>query len=235
MKKLLTAACILAGAGALRAQSPAGVTLQPLDTGRSVATFDLGGGHPAPARYQIKTNLLWAGATLTPNLAFEFGTGRRTSIELLAGVNKWGNLWDNGAEGEPFDINNLYKRKLDHVYGKAEFRYWPRERFRGHFFGVGAFFADYRAGELDLPLIFEKEYDYDGIALGGSLSYGYLWRLSRVMAAEFSVSFGAARFDYDRGLPIYSSEGWILQDVDRYRKIYFGPTGAGIKLVFTIR
>ncbi|MDR2882199.1 MAG: DUF3575 domain-containing protein, partial [Alistipes sp.] len=65
-------------------QSGQPVVLQPFDTGRSVVTFNLGDqgrgnrNRPAatittPGRFQIKTNLLYVGTTLSPNLSFEFG------------------------------------------------------------------------------------------------------------------------------------------------------------------
>jgi hypothetical protein len=234
-KILFASACItVAGAAGVRAQS---VTLRPVDTGQSAVTFNLGGDQKSmkPARFQLKTNLLWAGATQTPNLAFEFGLSSRTSIEVSGGYNAWGNLWDYGATGEPFDIENLYKRKLDHTFAKVEYRYWLKERFKGHFFGAGAFGADYRVGELDLPLLFEKEHEYDGFAYGGSLTYGWLWRMTPVVAMEFSISGGAAFFKYDRGRIQAGSQGYELIEVDRYKKTYIGPTGAGIKLVFTIK
>jgi hypothetical protein len=232
-KILLVPACLLLGAAAVRAQS---VTLRPVDTGRSAVNFNLGVGESAsPARFQLKTNLLWAGATLTPNLGFEIGLGKRSSIDLLGGYNKWGNLWDYGTEGAAFDNNNLYKRKLDHTFAKAEYRYWLKERFRGHFFGAGAFWADYLAGELDLPLLFEKEYEYDGFVYGAGLTWGWLWRWSPIVAMEFSLSGGVAFFEYDRGLIEAGSEGYRLIEVYRYKKTYLGPTGAGIKLVFTIK
>jgi hypothetical protein len=223
------------------------VVLQPFDTGRSVVTFNLGGmetrrrdrpstATTTPGRFRIKTNLLYAGATLSPNLSFEYGLGPRTSVEVSVGYNGWHNLWDNvdTEMNGAVQIVNSYKRRLDHVFGKAEFRYWLSERFRGHFFGAGALFADYSVGQLDVPLLFEKEYQYDGNALGGALTYGYLWRLHNRWAVEFSLSGGIVAMQYDKSPILLRTDSYELQTPLRYNKTYFGPTGAGIKLVFTI-
>lgn len=239
---ILLCFCILAGAAGAAAQQyqqlpqarRGPVTLQPFDTGRSVVTFNLGGGDNGgvPGRFAVKTNLLYAGATLSPNLSFEFGVGPRTSVEATAGYNGWHNLWDS-APFEPAVDN--YRRRLDHLFAKAEFRYWLRERFNGHFFGAGALFADYSVGQLDVPLLFEKEYEYDGNAYGAAITYGYLWKLNRRWAVEFSVSGGVVMMQYDKSRIEQHTDSYTLNLIDKYRKTYLGPTAAGIKLVFTIQ
>ncbi len=252
-RKFLTASiCALAGAATSFAQnstysspqspqsrSPQSVTLRPVDTGKSVVTFDLsaisGNSSADPGRYRIKTNLLYAGAAMTPNLAFEYGLGERTSIEASVGYNGWHNLWDFSDTGPNWDINNSYKSRLDHIYAKVEFRYWLRDRFKGHFFGVGAFWADYRVGDLKIPLLFDREFDYNGYGVGAGISYGYVWRLSKLFALEFTVGGGIAMLEYDKSLIEADSEGFSLIDPIRFRKTYLGPTNAGIKLVFTIK
>ena len=235
-------------------QTQQSVTLRPMDTGRNAVTFSIGGGgvdRSAGAgrrdsgrkyssdgitdRFAIKTNLLYAGATLTPNLGFEFGLGRRTSLELSAGYNGWTNLWDYSNAGPDSDLRNHYKRRLDHIFGKIEFRYWFRDRFNGHFVGANVLYSDYNVGELKVPLLFDKEYDYNGYAYGGALSYGYLWRLSRHLAMEFTVGAGVVVLEYDKSFIEADETGYNLIDPVPYRKTYFGPTSAGIKLVFTIK
>ncbi len=213
------------------------VKLRPVDTGRSVVTFNIGG--VKKPRYDshlaIKSNLLYAVAALSPNLALEIGTSAHTSIEVLAGYNGWGNLWDHSDSGPDYDLDNHYKRRLNHVFGKAEFRYWLKGRFDGHFFGAGVFFADYHAGDLEIPLLFEREYDYDGVAYGGTLSWGYSWRFHRYWALEFGLGFGVAVFEYNKSLIEADSTGFNLVDLSRFRKTYFGPTNASVKIVFVIR
>ncbi len=250
LRKLFVASiCIFAGAAASLAQNRSSssppeqsrqtVTLRPVDTGRSAVTFDLsavaGNSHAEVGRFRIKTNLLYAGAAMTPNLALELGLGARTSIEASAGYNGWNNLWDFSETGPDWDLDNNYKSRLDHIFGKVEFRYWLRNRFKGHFFGVSAFYTDYRVGDIKVPLLFERQFDYNGYGMGASLSYGYSWRLSRAFALEFTLGGGVAMLEYDKSLIEADSQDFRLIDSIRFRKKYLGPTNAGIKLVFTIR
>jgi hypothetical protein len=235
-KLLLSAIGAVAFGVAASAQT---VTLRPIDTGRDIVTFDLsgmnGGSFGDAPRFAVKTNLLYAGATLTPNLAFEFALGSRTSVEIAGGFNDWPLLWDSSATGPEWDINNNYKAQLRHIFGKAGFRYWFGERFRGHFAGANLFYGDYHVGDLRVPLLFDREYDYRGDVVGASLSWGFLWRWSPLVAMEFNIDGGVAVFNYKKSFIEGNTEGYELANTIPFRKTYLGPTGAGIKLVFTIK
>lgn len=231
-KRLLMAACFVVGMSNSTAQNV--VTLRPVDTGRSVVSFTLGDPVSAYDRFAVKTNLLYTVGTMTPNLGFDFGLGQRTTIGLAAGYNKCGNLWDYSVAGPGYDPDNFYKRRLDHIFGKVEFRYWLDRRFKGHFAGINAFYADYRAGELSLSPVFDKRYDHDGNVYGGALSYGWFWRWTPRWGMEFSLGVGVAVFEYDQRLIRITDSGFALTATDRYRKTYIGPTNIGINLVFMI-
>ena len=208
------------------------VMLRPVDTDRSVS-FNLGGqadSSVANNNFAVKTNLLYGLGTLTPNLGLEFGLGRRVTIEAVAGYNNWHNLWDYSDTGPDSDIDNVYKRSFDHILGKLEFRYWFRDRFAGHFVGLNGIYADYRISELQVPLLFDKEWVYDGVGYGAGLSYGYLWRWSDRWGMEFNVAAGAVVMEYNK-----SCVDCGYPDTANFKKTYFGPTGAGIKLLFMIR
>jgi hypothetical protein len=210
------------------------VSLRPVDTGRSVVTFSPASQSPRFDRFAIKTNLLYALGTLTPNLGAEVGLGRRTSVGLSVGYNRWGNLWDYSVEGPDYDPDNLYKRCLDHVSVELEFRYWLNRRFSGHFVGVNALWADYRVGELGLGPIFEKMYEHDGYSYGGGLTYGYLLDLNERWGLEFTLGLGVAVLEHDKKTIAVMDEGPILGDAARYRKTYVGPTGVGITILFKL-
>lgn len=167
----------------------------------------------------LKTNLLYGAVTLTPNLGLEVGLGKRTSLDLRAGYNPW-NL--KGSSD-----NN---KKLVHLLAQPEFRWWTCERFNGHFFGVHGLFSHYNVGGHKIPLLFEREYRYEGYAYGGGISYGYHLMLSPRWGVEFNVGAGYARLDYDK----FACEkcGDKLASAS---KDYFGPTKAGITLVFIIK
>ena len=77
----------------------------------------------------VKTNLLYW-ATSTPNIGFEFGLGKRTTLDLVGGYNPW-------------TLNKDDNKKIKHWMVMPEFRYWLCERFNGHFFGIHTGFAEY--------------------------------------------------------------------------------------------
>ena len=219
----------------LQQQSQNAVTLRPVDTGESAVTFSIGDSSLPSGHVAIKTNLLYLAGAMTPNLGLDISLGGRTTIGLVGGYNKWSNLWDYSVTGPEYDKSNLYKRSLDHIFGKVEFRYWFDRRFKGHFLGVHAFYADYlRVGELNLPPVFEKQYEHAGNLYGGALSYGWFWRWTRHWGMEFNLGLGVAIIEYERNFIEIVDGGFNLVNPSRSRKTYIGPTNIGISLTFTI-
>jgi hypothetical protein len=171
------------------------------------------------AKFALKTNLLYGGLALAPNLRAEVGLGRRTTLEGGVSYNGW-NL-HRGAN------NN---RKLVHGTALVEFRWWFCERFYGHFLGVHALGAFYNVGGHNVPLLFKKQFRYEGTAFGGGISYGYLLPLSPRWGLEFNIGVGAAYMRYGR----YDCA--VCGDkIDDFEKVYIGPTRAGITLEFIIK
>jgi hypothetical protein len=256
-KLIFVSLCVLAPV-AVAAQS---VTLRPIDTGNSVVTFNIGNKNafrdsrglqnsrtPRGARVKnstfsggdrmaLKTNLVYALGFQTPNVAFEYGITPRSSVEAAVGYNQWGNLWDFSAAGPGYDPGNMYKRRLDHFFVKAEYHYWLRDRFDGHFVGGGLFYANFNTGELKIPSLFERNFDYFGNMFGIDAVYGWRWRFSQRWAAEFSVGAGMVVSMHDKSsIAMDEQEGGIvLFNPVRETKIYLGPTNIGVKIVFTIK
>lgn len=168
----------------------------------------------------IKTNLLYGLAALTPNAAVELGTGRKTTLELGFGINRW------NRDGSYSD-----NKKLVHTYVQPEFRWWTCERFNGHFFGVHGLYGNYNISGHDVPFLkFKKEYRYQGRVAGGGVSYGYSLMLSRLMGLEFNLGGGVMWLKYDR----YDC-GKCERDSKPFTKTRFGITKAGVSLVFLIK
>lgn len=169
--------------------------------------------------WAIKTNLLYGGATLTPNLALEFGLGRRTSLEISASYHPW--------KRENEDIHN---KKFVHSIYRPEFRWWLCERFNGHFLGVHAFYANYNINGYKVPLLFKKEYRNEGWAVGAGFTYGYHWAWAKHWGMEFNIGVGVAYLDYKRYDCIRCS-----RDGEPKTKTYIGPTRLGISLVYIFK
>ena len=168
----------------------------------------------------VRMNLLYAGATLTPNLALEVGTGPRTSVELRGSYNPWNRI------GTPENND-----KLVHWVVRPGFRYWFCERYMGHFVGVDAFYSKYNISGHKIPLVgFDKEFRYAGNAIGAGVNYGYHLPLGKQWGLEFGVGVGVARLKYDK-FPCTLCSGVI----ETKSKTYFGPTSASVNLVFIIK
>lgn len=168
----------------------------------------------------LKTNLLYAAGTLTPNLGLEFGLGQKTSMQLSGSYNPWnriGTLNDND--------------KLVHWVVRPEFRYWFCERFNGHFLSLNAHYNQFNISGKSIPFVnFKKDLRYEGYAWGAGINYGYHFLLGVRWGLEFSAGAGFARMRYD------VFECSLCSGVqEKKNRTWFGPTHASISLVFMIR
>lgn len=170
----------------------------------------------------LKTNLLYGAYTSTPNLSLELGLGKRSTLDLGGGYNPW-NL--NGTE--------LDNTKLVHWLGQMEYRYWLCQKFSGHFFGVHALGTQFNIGGHELPLLFEKgskNFRYEGFGYGAGISYGYQFYLGKRWSLEANIGVGYARLHYDKYDCVKCGT-----KLSSEKKNYFGPTKAGISLIYIIK
>lgn len=168
----------------------------------------------------VKANMLYGGALLTPNLGVEVATGRRQTFEFSGSYLWW------GRESAPSDNH----KQLTHWMLRPEYRWWACERFDGHFFGLHALYARYFVSGREIPMLFKKEYSYDGYALGAGATYGYHWAFAERFGLEFNIGVGYAYMRHDRGT--CRNCDWQMSAKTKH---YFGPTRAGISLLFLIR
>lgn len=171
-------------------------------------------------RFAIKTNLLYGGVALAPNLAFEFATGPKQTIEISGSYNGW-----YRDENKPDDT-----KQLVHSIFRGEYRWWTCERYNGHFFGAHAFYTRYHVSAKDVPLLFDKENRYNGYGVGIGATYGYNLPLGNRWGLEFNVGVGAAYLKYDKYTCAACDREAVKTD-----KWYFGPTRLGITLQFLIK
>jgi hypothetical protein len=169
--------------------------------------------------FALKTNVLHGAVGLAPNLYGEVGLGRRTSIEAGFARNGWNRY---GTRGE--------NRKV-HGGVTGEFRWWMCERFNGHFFGAHAFWRFYNVGGNDVPLVgFERDFRYEGTAVGGGLTYGYALPIAPRWNLEFHAGIGVAHMSYEKfGCAV------CADPVGKTDKTYLLPTRAAVTLSFIIK
>ncbi|MDR2911002.1 MAG: DUF3575 domain-containing protein [Bacteroidales bacterium] len=164
--------------------------------------------------WNIKTNLLYD-ATATFNLGLEFRIGERLSFDLPFNYNAW-----------TFSEN----RKWKHILVQPELRWWTRETFRGHFFGLHGHYARYNVGGLPEPFSpYMQEHRFEGWLAGAGFSYGYRWNFNHIWALEATVGAGYAYLNYDE-----FNCGRCGELTGVKSKHYFGPTRAGISLIYGI-
>jgi len=161
----------------------------------------------------LKNNFLMDGMA-SPNLAVEFRTGIRTTLEIPASVNLWSFSDD---------------KKFKHIAVQPEFRWWTCQPFSGHFFGIHAHYASFNAGGIG-PFNTIKNNRYEGWLAGGGVTYGYTWILAPRWSLEASVGAGYAYLSYDK-FPC----GKCQPKSYHKNKHYFGPTKAALTLVFMIK
>lgn len=165
----------------------------------------------------IKNNLFYD-ATATPNLAVETALGRKTTLELGAGLNL-------------FNFSDTKKAK--HWLVQPELRWWMCDVFNGHFFGVHAHGAQFNVGGWDIPvgrLENFKDHRYQGYLYGGGISYGYQWLLSSRWNIELSLGGGFARIHYDK-YPCATCG--TKTDEGKYN--YLGVTKSALSLIYIIK
>lgn len=109
--------------------------------------------------------------------------------------------------------------------------YWLCERFNGHFFGLHSGYGEYNISGVRIPFLKKsvKDHRYQGWATGLGISYGYSWLLGRRWNLEATVGAGYVYTNYDR----YECAtcGKFRGTGDRH---YFGPTKAGISIIYII-
>ncbi len=172
-------------------------------------------------KFALKTNLLYAGLTGTPNLAFETALSDSLSLDFSFGYNPW------NINGRPGD-----NKKLVHWMAQVEVRHFFSGRvFKGHFLGLHALATQYNISNHELPWLFEKgsvDYRYQGYGVGAGLSYGYQWCLSERWGLEATIGIGYIYQNYDKYT--HPRCGYLVEaDVVNH---YFGITRAGLSLIY---
>jgi len=162
----------------------------------------------------VKTNLLYD-ATSTPNIGAEIGVGRRSSLQLFYGWNPW---------------KFSETKKLRHWSLMPEYRRWFCSTMNGHFIGVHALGGQFNMGGVKLPFgAFPelRDHRYEGWYVGGGLTYGYSWILSKHWNLEAAIGVGYAYIDYKK----FECETCGKEIKDDHKN-YVGPTKTALNLIY---
>lgn len=167
----------------------------------------------------LKSNLLYGISTFTPNLGFEFVVGKNKTISLLVGHNPW------NRKGKS---NN--NKKFVHWLVKPEFRVWQSNPFQKGFVGLHLFSSYYNISGHTIPLVFKRDFRYQGIALGGGVSYGYNWILRNLIGIELTIGAGGLWLNYDQFKCVKCGD-----KLQTKNKFYVGPTQLGLNLIYLLK
>lgn len=162
-----------------------------------------------------KTNLLYW-ATGSPNFGIEFSVGRHWSINALVGYNPWHSGKNNAS--------------LRHWLVTTEVRYWQCRTFEGHFFGAQAIYGRYNLGQISFLGSELREYTFRGYGYGAGVSYGYHFPLGLRWGLELVAGVGYLKLNYDKYRCVTCAE-----HMGSFRRNYFGPTKAGVTLIYMLR
>lgn len=161
----------------------------------------------------VKTNLL-QDVTTTLNLGLEFGVRKKTTLDISGSYNPW----------------KFGDARFRFVLIQPEARYWLCEKFNGSFLGLHAHYAHYNVGGLKGFGHNIRHNRYQGNLYGGGFSYGYQWILGDRWNLEAILGVGYARLIDDK-YPCASCGTRIKRD----HRNYWGPTKAGITLIYILK
>ncbi len=159
----------------------------------------------------FKTNLAYLAVGVT-NIGVEFRLGKKLTLDLPLIYS-------------PYTI--AQKWNLRALTLQPELRYWLKNCFKGHFFGLHAQSGYYNVGVGDKYRYQDK--NGNSPFYGGGLSYGYSFNLKRNWAIELTAGVGYCRFNSD---VFYNVENGV--EFKQTKTNYYGPTKLGVNLIYNI-
>lgn len=164
----------------------------------------------------VKTNALYW-ATATPNIGLEASVGKQHTVQLFYGLNPW-----KQSDG---------KAELRHWLVMPEYRYWFCQSFNGWFVGAHLMGGQFNVSDIDMPFGMFNSLDgrrHEGWYVGGGITAGYQWPLSRHWNVEASLGVGYDYLEYDK-----FKCGKCGERLKSGHTNYIGPTKLAISVMYT--
>lgn len=167
-----------------------------------------------PYCFAVRTNLLYD-AMLLPTLGVEWRINRDLGIKLDGSLSWWGN--EHGKVQKMWLLN-------------PEVR-WYLLRDKRFYVGASGSYSKYNIYDYPLGKMLTDDTGYQGSIWGAGVTVGYQLYLSRCFSVDFNLGLGYTRSEYDSFSMI---DGVRVTKERNQSKNFWGPTQAGISLVWTI-
>lgn len=171
-------------------------------------------GPAKPYHVAVRTNVLYD-AMLLPTLGIEWRVNRDIGVKLDGSRSWWG--------GEKGKVQKMWMLS-------PEVRWYLLDE-KCFYAGVSGNYGEYNMYKYVIGSIVSKDTGYQGKMWGAGLTVGYQLPLSRCFSVDFNVGLGYTRSEYDS----FTMRDGVRVYKDRNKsKNFWGPTQAGISLVWTI-
>ena len=171
-------------------------------------------GKVKPYCVAVRTNLLYD-AMLLPTLGMEWRMNEHVGIRLDGSLSWWGD--EHGKVQKMWMLN-------------PEVR-WYLLRDKRFYVGASGSYGEYNIYEYMLGGMLTDDTGYQGKLWNAGVTVGYQLYLSRGFSVDFNLGLGYSRSEYDS----FTMMDRVRVYKDRNRsKSFWGPTQAGISLVWTI-
>lgn len=164
--------------------------------------------------FALRTNLLYD-AFLLPTLGVEWRVNRNWGIKLDGSLSWWGSSSD----------------KVQKVWLLNPEVRWYLLRNKRLYVGASGSYGEYNIYKHPLGRLFSKDTGYQGTLWSAGVTVGYQLCLSRKFSVDFNLGLGYTRSKYDS---FGMTDGVRVSKERDKTKNFFGPTQAGISLVWTL-
>lgn len=171
---------------------------------------------PLPETYRlaVRTNVLYD-AMLLPTIGVEWRVNPDWGVKLDGSLAWWG--------GKSDKVQKMW------LLNPEVRRYLLRDR--RFYVGASGSYGSYNIYKYPLGSLFSKDTGYQGTMWSAGVTVGYQLCLSRHFSVDFNLGLGYTRSEYDSyGM----TEGVRVYKAKDQSKNFWGPTQAGISLVWTI-
>lgn len=167
-----------------------------------------------PYRFAVRTNVLYD-AFLLPTLGVEWRMNENVGIRLDGSLSWWG--------GEHDKVQKMWLLN-------PEVR-WYLLHDKRFYVGASGSYGEYNIYKYMLGNLLKDDTGYQGKLWNAGLTVGYQLPLSRCFSIDFNLGLGYTRSEYDS---FSITDGVRVYEESNKTKKFWGPTQAGISLVWTI-